>query len=100
MKKRLFLVNLGLRRPLYPLATPPMGLLYLSAYLRRALRDIDIGILNQRLENYSVEELCGRIKEFNPDIIGISTFTTFAYLLPSLIPMLRTACPSAWIIVG
>ncbi len=99
-KKRLFLVNLGLRRPLYPLATPPMGLLYLSAYLRRELKDIEIGIINQRLENCNIEELCERIKTFEPDIIGISTFTTFAYLLPLLVPMLRSACPKAWIIVG
>ncbi len=47
-----------------------------------------------------MEELCVRIKPFNPDIIGISTFTTFAYLLPSLVPMLRTAFPNAWIVVG
>ncbi len=99
-KKKIFLVNLGLRRPLYPLATPPMGLLYLSAYLRRELKNIDIFIINQRLENCSLEVLCKWIQQYNPDIIGISTLTTFAYLLPSFVPMIRTACPNAWLIVG
>lgn len=102
MKKlTVVLVNLGLRRPLYPLATPPMGIMYLSAYLRRELKDkVKIRLINQRLENWGNERLVREIKSFAPDIIGLSTLTTFAYLLKELVPLLREACPTAWIVLG
>ena len=42
MKKlRMFLANIGHRRPLYPLVTPPMGIMSLAAYLRTKF-DMDI----------------------------------------------------------
>ncbi|MCA1901047.1 MAG: B12-binding domain-containing radical SAM protein [Candidatus Hydrogenedens sp.] len=99
-KKKIILVNLGLRRPLYPLATPPMGILYLSAYLRRELKDLDICVINQRLENYDVEELSKQISKFAPHIICLSALTTFAYQLPNLVPLLREVCPESWILLG
>lgn len=96
---KILLINLGLRRPLYPLATPPMGILYLSAFLRQRL-PVDIKLINQRLENCSVETLVKWAKEYEPNIVGLSTLTTFAYQLPKLVPLLREALPSSWLVLG
>lgn len=96
---RIFLVNVGLRPPLYPLVTPPMGLLYLAAYLRSKF-DAAIHILNQRLENCPPAEVVRQAREFNADVVGFSVMTTTAYLLPDLVKQTREALPNALIVLG
>ena len=76
-----------------------MGLLYLSAYIRDRF-DVDIRIVNQRLENFSVEELARQAKAHQADIVGLSCFTTFSFLLPSLSESMRAALPEALVILG
>ena len=81
MKKlRLFLVNVGLRSRLYPLVTPPMGPLYLAAWLRERF-PLDIKILNQRVENQSYDEVVRMAVAFDADIIGLSAMTPYALSL-------------------
>ncbi|MCX8065805.1 MAG: B12-binding domain-containing radical SAM protein [Candidatus Hydrogenedentes bacterium] len=100
-KIKVIFINLGLRRPLYPLATPPMGIMYLSAYLRNELKSkVEVRLINQRLENWTNEKIVREVNSFLPDIIAISTLTTFAYLLPGLVSLLREACPKSWIVLG
>ncbi|HEO70582.1 MAG TPA: B12-binding domain-containing radical SAM protein [Candidatus Hydrogenedentes bacterium] len=96
---RIFLLNVGLRRPLYPLATPPMGLLYLAAYLREHF-DVDVRILNQRVDNDSPESITKQVVEFGADVVGWSCFTTFAYLLGELSESVRKALPDALQLLG
>jgi len=96
---RIFLVNVGLRPPLYPLVTPPMGLLYLAAYLRSKF-DAAIHILNQRLENCPPAEVVRQAREFNADVVGFSVMTTTAYLLPDLVRRTREALPESMILLG
>ena len=58
------------------LATPPLGIMYISSYLRQYLKeDIRIKIIDNRLYGYNEEQLCQRIKEYNPSIVGISSIT-------------------------
>ncbi len=54
-------------------ATPPIGLAYLASYLRDKERSAKIKILDMLFcdETYLVEE----IKNFSPDVVGISALT-------------------------
>lgn len=99
MKVRVFLANVGLRRPLYPLATPPMGLLYLAAYLRRQF-DTEIRIVNQRLDNISADELARQAAAFDPHIVGLSSFTTFAFMLGEVSRKIKQVLPNALLAIG
>lgn len=98
-KLRILLVNVGLRRPLYPLATPPMGILYLAAYLRERF-DAEIRIIDQRLGDCPPDELVRRALDIQPEIIGLSCFTTAAHLLPETSGKLRAALPGALQVLG
>lgn len=96
---RLYLANAGLRSIAFPLVTPPIGLMALAAYLRRKF-DLDIRLVNQRLENCTPAELIRRAAEFDADIVGISCLTTSAHHLPGLTQGMRQALPKALILLG
>ncbi len=54
---------------------PPLGLLYLAAYARRKLQDIDFKFTDGLL--VGIEEALNEVKKFGPDIVGVS-YTTSA----------------------
>lgn len=93
------MVNVGMRSRLYPLVTPPMGLLQLAAYLRSKL-DASVYIVNQRLENATAVEIAKQAREFEADVVGFSVMTTSAYLLPELVRQVRAALPEALVVLG
>ncbi len=100
MKKlRIFLANLGLRSPLYQLTTPPMGLMYLAAYIRERF-PVDIRIINQRMEGCSNEALARMAVEFDPDIVGLGCITPASHGLPVVVRSIRAALPDTKIIIG
>ncbi len=96
---RMLLVNVGYHTRMFPLVTPPMGLMALAAYLRERL-PVEPLIINQRLENTPIEEVVRRGRDFGPDVIGLSVFTTSAYLLPEMARQMRAAFPGKLIMVG
>lgn len=96
---RLFLVNVGLRTFSNFWVVPPMGLLSLAAYLREKL-NIEICIVNQRLENCTSDELARRAREFGADIVGLSSMTTTACLLPEIIEKTRAVLPGVFVVLG
>ena len=96
---RLFMVNVGYHTRMFPLVTPPIGLMALAAYLRQKF-DMEIRLVNQRLDNPPTAEVVRQAKEFGPDVIGLSSFTTSAYLLPGIVRGLREALPDALIALG
>lgn len=84
---------------MFPLVTPPLGLMALAAHLRSRL-PVEPVIVNQRLENCTAEEVVRRAVAFGADAVGFSVFTTSAYLLPELARLTREALPKALILVG
>ena len=96
---RLFLVNLGLRTRQCPMVVPPIGIMSLAAYVRTKF-DLDIRLVNQRLDNLPGRELIQQAVDFQPDVIGISCITPFAYMLPDLTRQLRQGVPKASIVLG
>ncbi len=59
-------------------AKPPLGLLYIAAYLLRNT-DHEILILDTQAEKLTYSDIEKRIAEINPDIIGISVVTYMLY---------------------
>ncbi len=96
---RLYLANVGLRTMAFPLVTPPIGLMSLAAYLRQKF-DVEIMLVNQRLDNCTPETLVRRAADFGADIVGLSSLTTSAHRLPALTQAMREALPNALIALG
>lgn len=84
---------------MYPLLTPPLGLLSLAGYIRTKF-NVETIILNQRLYNTATETIVRQIKSFCPDVLGLSTLTSSAYLLYEMVRQLKYALPDALIVIG
>lgn len=96
---RLFLANVGRRRAYYPQTTPPMGALYLAAFLRERF-PLDIRVFNQRLSNCSDAAVIREAVDFEPDIVGLGALTSFAHNLRDIARGIRAALPKALIVAG
>lgn len=82
-----------------PLTTPPLGIMYLAAYIRSKF-DVDVMLVNQKLDNYTNDQLIYKIIEFKADVIGLSVLTPTAHNLPYLTRILKKMLPRALIIIG
>lgn len=49
---------------------PPIGLMYIASYLNDL--NVQVKIIDAKIENLDNKQLKNKIKEFNPDIVGIS----------------------------
>jgi len=58
-----------------PSINPPMGLMYLASYLRCFDHNRNIKIIDMVLEEMTPEDILPILKEFQPDICGISCLT-------------------------
>ncbi len=99
-RTRLLLISLGQRTFSHPFCTPPMGVLYLAAYVRARCKRVDVEIIDQRVLNLPVEDVLQRIKSAAPDIVGYSTLTSFAHMLAPLTESVRALAPRTLQIVG
>ncbi len=96
---KILLVNLGHHTHIFPLVTPPFGLLALAAHIRERL-SVEVRIVNQRLYNDSVEDLAQQAVAFDADVVGFSVFTTSSHMLPEACKALRAVLPECLVLVG
>lgn len=97
-KTRLFLASVGLSGQ-YKQYNPPLGPLYLAAWLREKFA-LDIQVVAQRTEGIDCDALVRKALAFEPDIVGLSSLTPHAHLLPGIVRALRQASPDTLIIIG
>jgi anaerobic magnesium-protoporphyrin IX monomethyl ester cyclase len=76
-----------------------MGVLCLAAYLRSKL-DVDLLVMDQRVENASVEAVVRRAADFGANMVGLSVMTPFSSSLGLVTRALRAALPEALIVLG
>lgn len=61
---------------------PPLGLLYVAAFLRKQHPEVDVQVLDCPTYGLDIEEFGGKIAAFRPDVVGISIYTpTFPAVL-------------------
>jgi len=97
---RLMLANLGRRSISIPNCTPPLGLLSLAAYVRDRFPGAEIRVVDQRINDYSVDQVLHHVREFSPDIVGVSSLTTFAHMMKPLASGVREMLPNTLIVAG
>ncbi len=79
----------------------PLGILYLSGYLKKHLENrVAISLLDLRIIDNKKEALKERIHHFNPQIIGISTLAFEHAFLSDNAQFIRQHAPDALVVIG
>jgi len=78
---------------------PPLGLLYLAGYIKK-YSDYELKIIDAQVEKFNYSQLKEKIKEFNPDVVGITAMTFTLLDVIKTAETAKEACPSAKIVIG
>jgi anaerobic magnesium-protoporphyrin IX monomethyl ester cyclase len=78
---------------------PPIGLMYIAGSLR-ASTDSRIEIIDMVLEQMSLAELGVRVRNFDPDIVGITAFTPMFYDVMEVVKLVKSLKPHCHLCVG
>lgn len=78
---------------------PPLGLLYIAAFLKKHRND-EVKIFDNRLHKLGLEQLTRKLSEFEPEIVGISLMSIEAGNLYEHADCIKQALPNCRIIVG
>jgi len=85
----------------YDVVEPPLGLIALQSYLNHVFKDEVKGkIIKSRIDFDSYEELDKLIKDFKPDLIGVSSMTFHKDFFHNAIEKIRDGGYKKTIIVG
>ena len=98
MKKILLIKSGNLSTPIKGVP-PPLGLMYLAAYISRQKEHV-IKIFDIRLYKEPFKELLNLITEFKPDIVGISALTLEAPFMYKIAHFIKLIDKNVPIIVG
>lgn len=77
---------------------PPMGILYIASYIKDKIPGIEVNVLDGLL--YGYEKSFTWIKEFRPQILGLSFNTLVAESAYALIKEVKKTLPDTMIVVG
>jgi anaerobic magnesium-protoporphyrin IX monomethyl ester cyclase len=76
---------------------PPVGLLYIAAYLRREESSCEVKIYDSQVEERPFEELLG---EFRPDLVGITCQSALVYSTLETARVVKAKLPQSRVVVG
>ena len=77
---------------------PPLGLLYIAAYVRKDHPDCTLSLIDAHLYHLNNEHIVKQIKTIQPDIVGLYTISANAPYAISLIQAIRPYTPT--IVIG
>lgn len=98
-KIRVFLANVGDRPLVFPLVTPPLGIMYLASYIRSKF-SAEFCLVNQKLHNDSNDALVQTAVDFKADVVGLGALTSAAHNLPYITKKIQDLLPHALILLG
>lgn len=96
---RIVLAYIGKRPPGLPLSAPPLGILYLASYIR-SFFNADILLIDQKLKDYTNDQVVRLAYDFKADVIGLSAMTPGAHNLSYVTQGIKTMLPESLIVLG
>src|SRR5215467_2295178 len=82
-------------------ASPPLGLLYLAATLRQMFgNDVEVRLLDQKLDQARYSEARGLLQEFRPHVVGLSALNWEAEESGRFALMMQTEFPGTIVAIG
>ncbi len=79
---------------------PPLGVIHLAAVIRDKYPDALIRVVDYALGSYTPHRLAQMAKQFNPDIIGLSSMTHEFHIFRNLVDDMRKTCPKSLYLAG
>jgi radical SAM superfamily enzyme YgiQ (UPF0313 family) len=79
---------------------PPLGLLYILASLKQKTPEHEVIFLDCIAEHIGHADLATRVAAYNPDVVGITSFTMALYDVCLAARTIRTICPHVHICLG
>lgn len=79
--------------------TPPLGLISLSAFLKRAGYS-DVEVVHLEIAGGGPDRLEERLREFRPDIVGISAMTAQARSMREIAALAKRVSPGTLVLAG
>jgi len=77
---------------------PPLGVLYLAAVLEIQGHDVDV--VPADVLGFSWEDVCNRIGEFKPDVVGVTTTTENRFDSFHLVHLAKSVDPGIFTVLG
>ncbi len=77
---------------------PPLGLMYIAAFLERA--GVSVDIIDANLSGKNHEELASEVKRRRPDIVGLSAVTPTVKAAMKIMKSIRTLLPNVVGVIG
>lgn len=97
-RTRIFFASVGGPQH-YNQHNPPIGLLYLAAWLREKF-PLEIRVVSQRVDRLGCDALVELIRDFKPDIVGLSSMTPQAHFLPDIVGGIKDSMPEVLVVLG
>ena len=78
---------------------PPLGLLYIAAYLIKNT-DYEVAVIDAPLEGLSYDEIEERVRLYQPDVVGISAFTPNFLDTIEITHRVKKINPNTFVVIG
>jgi len=78
----------------------PLGIMYLAAYLRKFIPELNIELIDMLPEGLQVKDLLKRAEQFQPDLLGISALSFESQELHELAGLVKKANPKIPVVAG
>jgi len=78
---------------------PPLGILYIAAYLIKNT-DYEVAVIDAPLDGLSYDEIEERIRLYQPDVVGISSFTMSLLDTVEIAHRVKKTNPNTFVVIG
>jgi len=78
---------------------PPLGLLYVAAYLEAQGRH-EVAVIDSQVEELSYEQLETRIRAYGPDVVGLTAMTFTLLDVMQTIKLVNVISPEIQVVIG
>ena len=79
--------------------SPPLGILYIAAYLKSTGR-YEISVIDAQAEDLTHQQVGERVHQLNPDVVGITAMTFTLIDVKMVMEEIRKRVPNIPIVVG
>lgn len=99
MRKKILLIKAAYRKQKVKSLTQPLGIMYISSFIKKVSRDFDIRLFDNRFfsDNSRVEKV---IREYDADIVGISSITQEAQNMHDIADIVKRHNRNTVVIAG
>lgn len=82
------------------LALPPLGLLYIAAFLRKELPSVELKVIDWPGRGLSAADFEKELAAFKPDLAGITVYTGAFTSAMTVSSVVKKTCPGCFIVAG